>query len=212
MWQIIRLGLPLGGAALLRNGARLVYLGIVGARLGTQLQAAVAIGMQVRLVVVLTALAFQVGLNTLVGQALGRRNVREAQILSRQGIALLSILMFGITLLLFLFSNPLASWLLESPAAAVHAGSVLRWFALAQFFSAVSIGMQGILMGRGDTGPVMRYTVITQWLVLVPLALAGSYLEWTPQGVLLAWVVGPLVMLWLLQRRVRRGVWITDTA
>ena len=86
--------------------------------------------------------------------------------------------------------------------------TVLRWFAVAQFFSSLSIGTQGALTGVGDTRPILRYTVVTQWGVL--LALASTLLlwvGWVPEGALLAWVVAPVVQLALMQRLFRSGRW-----
>ncbi len=86
--------------------------------------------------------------------------------------------------------------------------SVLRWFAVAQFFSALSVGMQGALMGAGDTTPALRYTVWGQWVVMIPLAYMLMFtVGWDPEGALAAWTIAPVITLVLTWRRLRTGRW-----
>ena len=196
--RILRVGLPLALAGIVRNGARLVFLGMLGASaLGASMHAAAAVGLQVRLVSVLPALAFQIATATLVGQAIGRRSVQ-----------LLAMIMVGVVVLTFLLARPLAALFIADAAVVTLGATVLRWFAVAQFFSAISICTQGALTGAGDTKPILRYTIVTQWGLLLSLTyvlLVGF--EWEPEGPLLAWVLAPLVQLVLMQRLLRSGRW-----
>lgn len=206
--RILRIGVPMALAGLLRNGSRLVFLAIVGVTsLGVSFHAAIGIGLQVRLLSVLPAVAFQVATATLVGQAIGRGDYREAEALGNRSFQLLALIMVVVVLLIIVFAGPLAGWLIDSPEAAELGATVLRWFAVAQLFSALSIGTQGALMGAGDTAPTLRYTLVSQWLVMLPLAYVLLYAGWVPGGPLLAWTVAPALSLLLTQRRWRGGRW-----
>ncbi len=207
--RILRIGWPPALAAIARNGARVVYLALLGlVPLGASLHAAVGVGLQVRLVSVLPALAFQVAAATLVGQAVGARRYDLAQAVGQRAVLLLALIMAGVVAVTFLFAEPLAGLFLVDPEVAALGATVLRWFAVAQFFSSLSIGTQGALTGAGDTKPIFRYTVVTQWGVL--LALTASLLilaGWAPEGALLAWVAAPVLQLVLMQRLFRSGRW-----
>jgi len=169
--RILRIGAPMALAGLVRNGSRLVFLTIVGAgAMGMTLHAAVGVGMQVRLLSVLPALAFQVATAALVGQAIGRGDFDEARRLGRRSVEILSLLMAGVVGLIVFFAHPLAALLIEDQMVAATGAIVLRWFALAQFFSSLNITLQGALMGAGDTLPNLRYTFFTQWILMLPLA------------------------------------------
>jgi putative MATE family efflux protein len=206
--RVLRIGVPMALASVLRNGSRLVFLAIVGVTtLGVSLHAAVGIGLQVRLFSILPALAFQTATATLVGQAIGRGDYQEAEALGRRSVQLLALIMVVVVLLIIVFSDPLARLLIDSFEAAKLGADVLRWFAVAQLFSALSIGTQGALMGAGDTAPTMRYTLVTQWLVMLPLAYAFLHANWVPGGPLLAWTVAPALALLLTQLRWRGGRW-----
>lgn len=207
--RILRVGLPLALAGIVRNGARLVFLGMLGASaLGASMHAAAGVGLQVRLVSVLPALAFQIATATLVGQAIGGGHYDRAEALGRRSVQLLAMIMVGVVVLTFLLARPLAALFIADAAVVTLGATVLRWFAVAQFFSAISICTQGALTGAGDTKPILRYTIVTQWGLLLSLTyvlLVGF--EWEPEGPLLAWVLAPLVQLVLMQRLLRSGRW-----
>ena len=207
--RILRVGMPPALAGIVRNGARVVFLGMLGASaLGASMHAAAGVGLQVRLFSVLPALAFQIATATLVGQAIGAGHLDQAEALGRRSVQLLSMIMAVVVVATFLLARPLAALFIADAAVVTLGATVLRWFAVAQFFSSVSICVQGALMGAGDTKPILRYTIVTQWGLLLSLTfilLVGF--EWEPEGPLLAWVLAPLVQLVLMQRLFRSGRW-----
>ena len=89
--RLLRVGAWPALAGVLRNGARVVFVGMLGAGVsGAALHAAVGVGLQVRLVAVLPALAFQVAAATLVGQAVGAGDPDRAQALGNRSVVLLA--------------------------------------------------------------------------------------------------------------------------
>ena len=211
MRRILRIGTSPALAAIARNGARLVYLALLGAvPLGASLHAAVGVGLQVRLVSVLPALAFQVAAATLVGQAIGARRYDLAHSVGQRSVLLLGLIMAGVVAATFLLAESIAALFIVDPEVSALGATVLRWFAVAQFFSALSIGTQGALTGAGDTKPILRFTLVTQWGVLLALTLALLvWRGWAPEGALLAWVAAPVVQMLLMQRLFRSGRWRT---
>jgi Na+-driven multidrug efflux pump len=196
-------------ANMLRHGSRVVFLAIAGAStLGTSLQATVSVALQVRLIGVLLALAFQTAAATLVGQAIGRGDIHQAEMCGRRSVQLLALLMGIITVLVIVLADPLAKLFLATPAAAGLGVTVLRWFAAAQFFSSLSIGTQGPLMGAGDTLPAMRYTLVSEWCLLLPLSYLLVAIDWVPDGLLAVWALAPALTLALMQRRFLGRRWL----
>jgi Na+-driven multidrug efflux pump len=53
----------------------------------------------------------------------------------------------------------------------------------------------------------MRYTLISEWCLLLPASYILVTLEWVPDGLLAAWAVAPALTLILMQRRFRGGRW-----
>ena len=206
--RILRIGVPMAMASVLRNGSRLVFLAIGGMTTwGVSFHAAVGIGLQVRLLSVLPAVAFQMATATLVAQAIGRGDYQEAEALGNRSARLLAWITVVVVCPIFLSADHLAGLLIASAEASEMGAKVLRWFAVAQLFSALSIGIQGALMGAGDTAPTMRYTLFTQWLVMLPMAYALLSADAGPDGPLLAWTVAPAISLLLTYLRWRSGSW-----
>jgi putative MATE family efflux protein len=210
--SVLRIGVPMALANMFRHGSRVVFLAIAGAStLGTSLQATVGVALQVRLIGVLVALAFQTASATLVGQALGRDEIDQAEALGRRSVQLLALLMGIITALLTVLADPLAKLFLAAPEAAGLGVKVLRWFAVAQFFSSLSIGTQGPLLGAGDTLPAMRYTLVSEWCLLLPLSYLLVTIDWVPDGLLAVWALAPALTLALMQRRFLSRRWLDVT-
>lgn len=209
--RILRIGLPITFAGLLRNTARIAYITVVGlSALGVALQAAVGVGLQFRLFAVLPALGFQIAIATLVGEAIGKGDYEEAEAIGRRAVAMLMGIMAVVCAAVIVAAYPIAVLFINDSETARLGATVLRWFAVGQFFSCSAIGIQGILSGAGDTRPVMRYTLMSQWGVLFGLGLVLlEVFELDPEGILLSWTVAPMFMLVWLWRRFRAGYWKT---
>lgn len=207
--RIMRIGVPIAVAGLLRNGSRIVFLGIVGTgAIGMSFHAAAGVGLQLRMLSIMPALAFQVATATLVGQAIGRGDHREAEALGQRSMLLLTGLMLIVVAAVIGFADQLARLFIATRQDAQLGAQVLRWFAVAQFFSALSIGTQGALAGAGDTRPPMHYTLLSQWCFMLPLAyLTYTVLEWGPRGPLFAWMAAPVLSAFLMRRRFRSRRW-----
>ncbi len=207
--RILRIGAPMALAGLLRGGSRLVFLAIIGAgATGVLFHAAVGVGIQLRLIACLPALAFQAAAASLVGQAIGRGDYDEAEALGRRSVLMLATIMAVVSGVMLVFAGPLAALFLDSPETVELGTTVLRWFAVAQFFSALSIATQGALVGAGDTAPAMRYTFFCQWVVMLPLAyLLVVVAGWALHGPLAAWTLAPMISLLLIWRRLQSGRW-----
>jgi Na+-driven multidrug efflux pump len=200
-------------ANMFRHGSRVVFLALAGAStLGVALQAALGVALQFRLVSVLVALAFQTAGATLVGQAIGRGDFAHAAQLGRRIVWLLAIFLGTVSAVLVLLAHPLAGLFLDSPEDAALGAVVLRWFAVAQFLSGLSIATQGVLLGAGDTLPAMRYTLVSEWCLMLPLAYLAVAADRVPDGLLAAWVLAPTLTLALMQRRFRGGHWLKGRA
>lgn len=207
--QIFKIGFPVALAGVMRNGARVIFVGIVGlSALGVAMHASVGLGLQIRLISVFPALAFQVALATLVGNAIGRGEIEEAEEIGKRGVVLLAGLMFVVCGILFMCSGILATLFIADTESALLGAKVLRWFAIGQFFSTLAIGAQGALSGAGDTKPIARVTFLTQWLLLLPLTYVLLVpMNIDPNGPLIAWAVAPMATFLLLYARLLSGKW-----
>ncbi len=78
-----------------------------------------------------------------------------------------------------------------------------------EYDTPVKKGQRIAVIGAGDTAPVMRYMLIAQWFVMLPLAYGLQHAGWVPSGPLLAWTIAPVLGLILTRRRWHSGRWKT---
>lgn len=171
MWRILRIGVPVSMQGLVTSGALLLFLRILAtAPAATIGLAAYAIGLRLERISFFTASAFSVAALSLVGQSLGVDKVEKAY---RSGWAAAGLGVFAVAIVglaLFFLARPIIA-LFTNDLQVIRAGAnYLRIVAIAQPFVALTRIVSGALQGAGDTKPLLRYAVITQWLISLPLA------------------------------------------
>ena len=209
MRRILRVGVPSAVQGLFRNGARLLFFWIIATSgVMTAATAALTIGFQLRMLVIMPALAMMAAATALVGQSLGAGEADEAERYGAQTIRLGALIMVAANALIFALARPVMLVFAEDAAVIDIGIEMLRYFAVAQLFSALSIVSAGALTGGGDTKPPMYYTALSQWVILLPLAYALQ--RFTPLGLTgswIAWALAPVVQAALTYARFRQGTW-----
>ncbi len=209
IYKMMAVGIPTGLSGFARNGARIVFFAIIASTsYGTHAVAAATAGFQLRLFAIMPALAFQVASSALVGQAIGKNNLAEAESYGWTTIVFVGITFLLQSLILFLFPYTLIALFSDDPRVIELGKITLQWIAVEQFANCLSIAASGALAGAGDTKPSMRYTVIAQWLFMMPFALLLTHpLEWDLQGAWLIWGVAPIIQCVLTVNRFASGHW-----
>jgi len=177
MWRVLRVGIPVAGQNIVRTLASLAFLWVVtnAATAGFQRQANVAaysVGLQSESFSFMPAMALSIVATTLVGQAQGAGDSAEAE---RRGwaVGLIGALaMSTVGAILFIFAPQIIAVFNSAgdPLVAEVGVDYLRINAVVELFLALSIVMRGALDGAGDTRPPLYYTILTQWLIRLPLS------------------------------------------
>lgn len=191
-WQmfkdIFNIGLPSGVQGLFRRGANIFLIGVVTAtELGTFGAAALAIGWQIEQLIIQPIVGLNVAATSLVGQALGRWQVKDAiskgNILITLGVVICTLLVLPPAI----FPEYFVRLFDPSAQALVLKGSVgfFRIALLSVPIAAISVVITGIMRGAGDTRPPMYSTLIFRNIVTIGLAYIlafpaglGSYGVW----------------------------------
>lgn len=207
--RILRIGIPAALQGLFRNGSNLVFAKLVALTpLGTQAVAAFAIGNQVERFLRRTSLAFGTAATTLVGNSLGAGQPDEA---GRRGEAAnvvggVALVLCGLPL--FLAARPFMEVFTDA-SAVIEVGVAYLWaVALAEPFMCLGITAGGGLRGAGDTKPALYYTIISQWIVRIPVGwLLAFRLGLDEDGLWIALVLLSVVQGLLTWRKFRTGEW-----
>jgi Na+-driven multidrug efflux pump len=149
---------------------------------GTAELAASNVLLNLLLVALLPSIGFGLASASLVGQALGRGDSEDARRWAWDVARLASACVGALSLLAFVFPDPLLSVFLHDQDTLALARWPLRLIALGMPIDTVGLVLMNSLMGAGDTRSVLIVSVGLQWLLLLPAV----------------WVVGPLLGLGLL--------------
>jgi len=187
LWQQLKLSLPSSLQQLFFSAGLVTLVWIVG-RIGTAEVAAINVLMTFHLTALLPAFGIALAAATLVGNALGREDVKDAARWGWNAAALTAVYGVVLGLLVIPLARPLLSVFLTNPETAELAYLPLVLWALVIGFDTMGMVLLNALIGAGDTRRSMWISITWQWLFFLPLA----------------YVVGPLLGFGLL------GVWILN--
>ncbi len=179
----------------------LTLLVIIG-RIGTQELAGVNVLMTLGLVIILPAIGFGLATATLVGNALGRGDPADATLWGWNAALFTGLVGLVLGIAILFVGRPLLGVFLVDPDTVALAWPALVISALIIGVDAAGMVLLNALLGAGDTGRVMRISIIAQWGIFLPLAaLVGPILG------------GGLLAVWILQAVYRCGqaAWFART-
>ncbi len=187
LWQQFRLSLPSSMQQLFFSAGLVTLVWIIG-QIGTAEVAAVNVLMTFHITAILPAFGVALAATTLVGNALGRDDVEDAERWGWNCAAMTFIYGIALSLLLIPLAEPLLGIFLTNPETRRLAHLPMILWASVIAFDTAGMVLMNALIGAGDTRRSMWISVIWQWAFFLPLAF----------------VVGPVLGLGLI------GVWILN--
>jgi putative MATE family efflux protein len=186
LWKQFKLSLPSSLQQLFFSAGLVTLVWIVG-RIGTAEVAAINILMTFHITALLPAFGVALAATTLVGNALGRKDVEDAAAWGWNCAALTFIYGLILSLLLIPLAQPILALFLTNPETRKLAHVPMVLWALMISFDTAGMVLMNALIGAGDTRRSMWISLIWQWAFFLPLAfLAGPTLGF---GLLGVWVI-----------------------
>ncbi len=192
--EILSIGIPSGLQGIVRNTSQLLVIRIVTATAaGTLGASALSVGLQVESLAFMPGLAISIAATSVVGQALGAWQKREARQRGDAAIVLGMLMMSAIAVPLVIWApqvmrlfDPTANEVLLAAGA-----SYIRINGIVLPFLAYAMIGNGALRGAGDTTPGMWGAILSRWIIVVPLAwLLALQLDMGVDGVWWALAAG----------------------
>lgn len=175
--RILRFGVPAGAYTVLNMLSFTIFVFFTG-RIGSIELAVSNACFTVNYLLIAPMEGFALGAATLVGQALGRKDVSEAFRAGNRTVALGVVFVAVLSALVIVLYRPILSVF----ASRVGAGDVAQFYSLGftlfvlmaawQLFDAADIVLLGALKGAGDTKFVMWMMLIVSFAVWIPLVWA----------------------------------------
>ncbi len=171
--DILVIGIPSALQGVSRNAANIFLYRIINATSASTFGvAALAVGLQIESLAFMPGLAIGVAATSLVGQAIGRWQLKEAKI-SGDIAMILGILVMGlIAIPIYIFAPDLVLFFdKQANPIVIKAGTdYLRINAIFEPILAVAMVLSFALRGAGDTRPGLESTILARWFVMLPVA------------------------------------------
>jgi len=148
---------------------------------GTVVTASFGVGTNVANVVVIPAMGFSMATSTLVGQNIGAGNVARAERVARLSALITFVSLTAIGVLCIVFAPHIVRFFVpKSPAVIAEGARLIRIMAWSFGFVGLQFALLGVLRAAGEMVPAMMTSLVSQWVLQIPLAWFLS--QHTPLG------------------------------
>ncbi|MCA1901773.1 MAG: MATE family efflux transporter [Candidatus Hydrogenedens sp.] len=211
MKELIRIGIPAGLSMFLDICNWSIFTSFIIGRFGAVPLAAHNIAISFMHLCFMPAVAVSIGISAIVGQWLGRKQIRVARQRVYVAIFLCIVYMASMGLVFAIFGGKLIAFIFSKDTEVIHFGhQLLILAALFQAFDAINIVCLGALRGAGDTKWVMWAMVLNAYGFFLPLSIiTGFVLGWGALGSWISATIYIFVLSITLLYRFISGKWST---
>jgi len=182
---------------------------IIG-QVGTKELAGANIIINLMLVGLLPAMGFGLGGATLVGQSLGKKDIKAAQQWGWDTVKLACITAAILMLPVMFFPDSILRLFLSDQAVIDLTRLPLQLAALSLGVECIGIVLFNTINGAGDTTSTMKISFALQWIVFLPMAwLVGPYLGMGLTAIWIGQILYRLVFTWAMIHMWKAKKWTT---
>ena len=171
---MIRVSYPESFRQLLFSAGVVLMYVLIG-QIGTRELAAFHVVISICLVAYMPHIGIGGAATTLVGEALGRRDLRDAKRWGWQVSNVALAVLAGLGLLVALFPRTLLSWFLVEEGTLALAIVPLQLSVFAHVLDGYTKVVASALIGAGATATAMRLTLLPQWMLMMPVLAASVF-------------------------------------
>jgi putative MATE family efflux protein len=173
--ETLRLSLPAVAERVVMNAGMMSYFALLGTY-GAEAVAAYTVGVRILSFSWIPGMGFSTAAATLVGQALGAGEPRQAARAGWRSARLCLIASAGLGIAFVLGRETLARLFVPNDPAVVEAmGPFMLMLGIAQPFLALHFTLGGALRGAGDTVTPLWAAILGNWALRVPLAYLAAF-------------------------------------
>ncbi|OIO65542.1 MATE family efflux transporter [Candidatus Woesearchaeota archaeon CG1_02_57_44] len=211
-WPVVRKLFRIGLPSSIEQGSRalgLVAMMVIVATFGTIIVAAYGIGMRIFSFVIIPAVGLSLGTSTLVGQRMGAGKPDEAEEITRTSYQLGFWILTIIGAMFYIFARPITAFFVPGELEVIRAGAAfLRIMSPVFGFLGIQMALLGALRGAGDTKSSMILSLVSFWVIQLPVAFTLSkYTSLSYSGLWWAFPVSNVLTAILCWWWFGRGYW-----
>lgn len=205
--KLLKIGLPTGLEGLLRNMGSFVIMRFISS-FGVVVVAAFGICIRIVGLVVMPIFGLQMGTGVIVGQSLGSADCKKAEEAGYLTAKLSFVVMFVTGIIMVLFPGLIMNIFTVDKEIIRIGISFLRYFAFAAMIMGPAGSLASILYGAGDNVPSMLGTLVSTWLVQIPLLyLFVRLLQLNVEWVWISYIVSSAAHFAVIIYYVKKGKW-----
>jgi MATE family multidrug resistance protein len=199
--KLLKLGSPIG-VCLFMEGSMFTTVSLLMGRLGADTVAGHQVAINVASVTFMIPLGISIAITVRVGQAMGRREPREARRSGLVGAALAVGFMSFAALVMATCPRLIAAIYTDDETVRSIAAGLLIMAAIFQIFDGLQVASAAALRGLKDTAIPMAITIIAYWGVGLPLGITLGILQNRgPQALWIGLIAGLVAAALLLVSR-----------
>ncbi len=205
--KLISLGIPASLYELSDNGSRLIS-SLWLSRLGSVAFAAQQVAVSAESMSFMPGVGFSVAASAMTGLALGAKDEDKAEAATKEA-AKQAVTFMSVIALLFLFiPRQMMGFFTDIPEVRSLSAKCIRIAAFEQPTMALSMSLSGALKGAGDTQGPFYVTLISTWMIRLPLIFMSVFV-WK-LGIQYVWMITVaqyFAEAALMALRYKRGLW-----
>lgn len=205
--SIVKLSLPVSFQNIFILVGFLIFIALIG-NYGILQQAATQATISLIFITLLPCFAFGIAAQTLVGNSIGNRKLKLAEIYGKETIKLLSFFTYTLALSFIFFPEIFLHIVTNDKSIIITAAPALKIAGLSQLFYGIAIVLAYTLQATGLSLFVMKAEVLTNWLIFLPLAYLSSVV--IKLGFELTWMSLPIyifIYAMILFSKFMNGSW-----
>jgi putative MATE family efflux protein len=209
IWRIVRIGLPASISGIQRNLNQFI-IQVFMAPFGAAALAAHTITQRLEMFIMMPAMSFGQGAAVLVGQNLGAKKPDRAAKTAWRAVALVEVFVVIVTAAMVIWVLPVVHIFNTDPEMDATAVQFIRIAAFGWVVMGFHFVLMNCLQGAGDTLPTMIISIITTWLITIPLAyFLPHHTTWGATGIRWAMTASTVVGATANVVYFRMGKWKT---
>lgn len=205
--RLMTIGLPNGLEGLNRNLGNFILFKMI-AFYGVEVVAAYGIVLRLMEMGFMPLFGLNMGGSSIVGQNLGAGNLPRAENTISATVKLGAGIMILINIVVF-FTGEHLMWIFTRDPAVIEVGAtILKFVTPSMIFLATMFGFGTAFSGSGYNRPFLISSILSRWLVLVPLATISTYLlNASIHGVLVAFLLTEFTSMGTIYYYYKKGTW-----
>jgi len=193
-FKFIKKSFLIGFPASIEQSSRslaMVVITSILASFGTVAIASYGAGSNIIQVAMMISIGLAIANGTLVGQNIGAKDLNQAVKVSKLSAFIGFIVLSFIGLIVFIFSRQFISFFIPNDLAVINEASIfVKTISISFGFIALHMSFANVFTAAGKTTTSMLLSVLSQWLIQIPLAYILS--KYTQLGIHGLWLAFPI--------------------